>query len=82
MAPKRPCGSQLRRTPTPQSVISHTIGGFEQHLLVQLVGTKGTVRAWWSADMDRATEASFGVKAVQGIDGTARLDRELPEKFR
>ena len=56
------------------AVISQTLGGFEHHKLIELVGTKGAVRTWWSASMDRAEEASFGLKMIEGLKGGEAFD--------
>ena len=56
------------------AVISQTLGGFEHHKLVELVGTKGAVRTWWSGPMDRADEASFGLKMIEGLSGGELFD--------
>lgn len=56
------------------AVISQTLGGFEHHKTVELVGTKGAVRTWWSGPMDRASEASYGMKRIEGLKGGESFD--------
>lgn len=42
------------------ATVTQTLGGFEHHHTVQLVGSQGAVRTWWSAEMDRANESTLG----------------------
>lgn len=71
--------SALMRWPNGSyAVISQTLGGFEHHKLVELVGTKGAVRSWWSGAMDRATEAIFGMKLIEGLEGGEGFDDCVP----
>ncbi|MCX5908484.1 MAG: Gfo/Idh/MocA family oxidoreductase, partial [Deltaproteobacteria bacterium] len=64
----------LRWSNGSYAVISQTLGGFEHHKLVELVGMKGAVRAWWSGAMDRADQASFGMKMIEGLKGGEVFD--------
>jgi myo-inositol 2-dehydrogenase/D-chiro-inositol 1-dehydrogenase len=60
------------------AVLSQTLGGFEHHKSVEFVGTKGAVRAWWSGPMDRASEASYGMKMIEGLKGGESFDECIP----
>lgn len=44
------------------AVVTQTLGGFEHHQVVEIVGMKGSIRGWWSGVMDRALEPEFGLK--------------------
>lgn len=44
------------------AVVTQTLAGFEHHHVVEIVGTEGSIRTWWSGAMDRTREASFEVK--------------------
>ena len=35
------------------AVVTQTLAGFEHHQVVEVVGTEGSARAWWSGAMDR-----------------------------
>ncbi len=56
------------------ALISQTLGGFEHHKLIEFVGRKGAVRTWWSGPMDRASEASYGLKIIEGLKGGETFD--------
>ena len=43
------------------AVISQTLGGFEYHQILNLVGSEGAIRAFWSGAMDRATHPTFAL---------------------
>jgi len=64
------------------AVISQTLGGFEHHKIVELVGTKGAVRSWWSGAMDRATESTYGMKIIEGLKGGEVFEDCVPEEAR
>ena len=44
------------------AVITQSLGGFEHHLFVEIVGSKGALRSVWSGAMDRTTEPQFSLK--------------------
>jgi myo-inositol 2-dehydrogenase/D-chiro-inositol 1-dehydrogenase len=44
------------------AVITQTIAGFEHHQVMEVVGTEGSARTWWSGVMDRTREPSFELK--------------------
>ncbi|MBV9568269.1 MAG: Gfo/Idh/MocA family oxidoreductase [Hyphomicrobiales bacterium] len=44
------------------ALISQCLTGFEHHLVVELTGTDGSMRSWWSGAMDRTLTPSFEVK--------------------
>ncbi len=44
------------------AVITQTLGGFEHHHVVEVVGTEGAVRSWWSGTMDRTPHPTFELK--------------------
>lgn len=45
---------------------SLTVGGFEHHLAVTVMGEDGAIRALWSAAMDRAEEAQASLALFRG----------------
>jgi myo-inositol 2-dehydrogenase / D-chiro-inositol 1-dehydrogenase len=45
----------------PYALISQTLAGFEYHQVMDVVGTDGAVRAWWSGALDRTREPAFGL---------------------
>ena len=62
--------------------LNHTLGGFEHHHLVELVGTKGALRSWWGAEMDRTSEPSFGMKFLARKTSGEEFDTGEPEEIR
>lgn len=44
------------------AVITQTLAGFEHHHVVEVVGTEGSVRSWWSGTMDRTLHPTFELK--------------------
>ncbi|MBV9112960.1 MAG: Gfo/Idh/MocA family oxidoreductase [Hyphomicrobiales bacterium] len=44
------------------AIISQCLTGFEHHVTVDLTGTEGGMRSWWSGAMDRTMTPSFEVK--------------------
>lgn len=42
------------------ATITQTLGGFQHHTQVQVVGTEGAVRTYWSGVMDRAASPTIG----------------------
>lgn len=43
-------------------IVTQTLGGFEHHQVMEIVGTEGSVRTWWSGTMDRTREPAFELK--------------------
>jgi myo-inositol 2-dehydrogenase / D-chiro-inositol 1-dehydrogenase len=44
------------------AVVSQTLAGFEYHQVVEVTGTEGSIRAWWSGAMDRTLQPTFELK--------------------
>jgi myo-inositol 2-dehydrogenase/D-chiro-inositol 1-dehydrogenase len=44
------------------AVITQTIAGFEHHQVMEVVGTEGSIRTWWSGVMDRTRHPTFELK--------------------
>jgi myo-inositol 2-dehydrogenase/D-chiro-inositol 1-dehydrogenase len=60
------------------AVVNQTLAGFEHHHVVEIVGTEGSVRTWWSGTMDRTLEPKHELKIqVAGATGpeTVTLDK-------
>jgi myo-inositol 2-dehydrogenase/D-chiro-inositol 1-dehydrogenase len=53
------------------AVITQTLGGFEHHLFVEIVGSEGSIRSLWSGAMDRTTEPQFSVKVQRRGENAA-----------
>ncbi len=58
-------------------IVTQTLGGFEHHQVMEIVGTKGSIRTWWSGTMDRTREPLFELK-VQMKDQAQCKILELP----
>ncbi|MEJ2056589.1 MAG: Gfo/Idh/MocA family oxidoreductase [Desulfofustis sp.] len=43
-------------------IVTQTLGGFEHHQVMEIVGTEGSIRTWWSGTMDRTREPLFELK--------------------
>jgi myo-inositol 2-dehydrogenase/D-chiro-inositol 1-dehydrogenase len=52
------------------AMITQTLAGFEHHHVVELVGTEGAIRTWWSATTARTLEPSHELK-IQRRGATA-----------
>ncbi len=52
------------------AVITQTLAGFEHHNVVEIVGTEGAIRTWWSATTARTLEPAHELK-VQRRGATA-----------
>ena len=48
------------------AVITQSLAGFEHHHVMELVGTDGSIRTWWSGAEDRTREPSFEIKVQRG----------------
>lgn len=44
------------------AVVTQTLSGFEHHQVMEIVGTDGSIRTWWSGAMDRTLHPSFELK--------------------
>ena len=45
------------------AVITQTLAAFEYHQVVEVAGTDGAIRGWWSGTLDRTLEPAFELKA-------------------
>lgn len=45
--------------------LNHSVAGFEQHLVLELTGMEGAIRAHWSGTMDRDHQAAFDLRVQQ-----------------
>jgi myo-inositol 2-dehydrogenase/D-chiro-inositol 1-dehydrogenase len=62
----------LLRFPTQaHAVITQTLGGFEYHQLLHVVGTGGAIRSWWSGVLDRTAQPRFELRIDRGREGGA-----------
>jgi len=44
------------------AVVTQSLGGFEHHQVMEVMGTDGSLRTWWSGAMDRTRQPSFELK--------------------
>ena len=44
------------------AVITETLAGFEYHQTMEITGTEGAIRTWWSGDMDRTHAPRFDLR--------------------
>ena len=54
------------------AVVSQCLAGFEHHTLLEIAGSDGAIRTWWTGAEDRAAQAAFEL-AVRGGDAPERL---------
>ena len=47
---------------TLYAVITQTLAGFEHHHTVEIIGSAGAIRTWWSGTMDRTRHPAFELK--------------------
>ena len=43
-------------------LVTQTLGGFEHHQVMEVVGREGSIRTWWSGTMDRTLHPVFELK--------------------
>lgn len=48
------------------AVINQTLAGFEHHHVMEIIGTEGSVRTWWSGAEDRTRSPTFELKVKRG----------------
>lgn len=48
------------------AVLNQCLGGFEHHTVLELSGSAGALRTWWSGTMDRTLTPSFELKLRRG----------------
>lgn len=56
------------------AVLSQCLGGFEHHTVLEVAGSAGALRTWWSGAMDRTTTPSFELKLRSGDAEAVTLD--------
>ncbi|MBP8294760.1 MAG: Gfo/Idh/MocA family oxidoreductase [Burkholderiales bacterium] len=44
------------------ATVTQTLSGFEHHHVMEVVGSEGALRTWWSGTMDRARDPRFELK--------------------
>jgi myo-inositol 2-dehydrogenase/D-chiro-inositol 1-dehydrogenase len=54
------------------ALVTQTLGGFEHHQVVEIVGTDGSIRTWWSGTMDRTLHPTFELKIQRRGEQTCR----------
>jgi myo-inositol 2-dehydrogenase/D-chiro-inositol 1-dehydrogenase len=54
--------SVLRFAGDRHAVVTKTVAGFEYHLTVEIAGTEGAIRSWWSGSLDRTRQAAWELK--------------------
>ena len=71
----------VTRFPRGYASVTATLGGFQHHTQVQIVGTEGAVRTYWSGTMDRAEAPTIGFQLrrrgapfERGVDECESLD--------
>lgn len=52
----------LRFPEGAHAVVTQTLGGFEYHQILNMVGSEGSVRSWWSGVMDRTTHPTYELR--------------------
>jgi myo-inositol 2-dehydrogenase/D-chiro-inositol 1-dehydrogenase len=48
------------------AVLNQCLGGFEHHTVMEVAGSHGALRTWWSGAMDRTTKPDFELKIRSG----------------
>ncbi len=64
-------------------MITQTLAGFEHHQVIEVVGTEGAARAWWSGPMDRTLHPTYELKVQRRGRGQAETLSLVPsgERF-
>lgn len=55
------------------AVITQSLAGFEHHHVMEIVGTEGSIRTWWSGAEDRTREPTFEIKVQRA--GAAKPEK-------
>lgn len=63
----------LRFAGGAHAVITQTLGGFEYHQLLHVVGTEGSIRSWWSGTLDRTLTPAFELRHERRGRGVATV---------
>ncbi len=57
------------------AVLNQCLGGFEHHTLLEVTGSAGAVRTWWSGTMDRTLTPGFEMKRqLRDAHGQGEVD--------
>lgn len=65
----------IMRWPNGQyAVLTQSLSGFEHHHVMEIVGTKGSLRTWWSGAQDRTRQPSFELKLKSGDEPVENLE--------
>ena len=73
------------------AIVTQTLSGFEHHHVMEITGTEGSIRTWWSGAMDRTPDPKFELKvqrrgekqcAIVGGLGASGEIFELREELR
>jgi myo-inositol 2-dehydrogenase/D-chiro-inositol 1-dehydrogenase len=52
----------IRFRGSAHAVVNQTLAGFEHHHVVEIVGSEGSIRTWWSGTMDRTLSPRYELK--------------------
>ena len=64
------------------AMVTQTLAGFEHHHVVEIVGSEGSVRTWWSGTMDRTLHPTFSLRAFDGESvQEVKIDKITGEVF-
>lgn len=55
------------------AVLNQCLGGFEHHTLLEIAGSGGALRTWWSGAMDRSQHPSFDLKYRVGENDAVQV---------
>jgi myo-inositol 2-dehydrogenase / D-chiro-inositol 1-dehydrogenase len=55
------------------AVLNQCLGGFEHHTVLEVAGSDGALRTWWSGTMDRTTTPSFDLRLRSGTSDAQTL---------
>ncbi len=59
------------------AILNQCLSGFEHHTLLEISGTGGALRTWWSGTMDRTETPSFEMKRRRGDGEVETIDIPL-----
>ncbi|MCP5152990.1 MAG: Gfo/Idh/MocA family oxidoreductase [Ectothiorhodospiraceae bacterium] len=60
------------------AVLTQSVAGFEDHKVMEIVGTAGAARALWSGAMDRTDRPTASLRLLDGLTGEERFDIGQP----
>jgi myo-inositol 2-dehydrogenase / D-chiro-inositol 1-dehydrogenase len=59
------------------AMVTQTLSGFEHHHVMEITGTEGAIRTWWSGAMDRTCDPKFELKVQRRGEKQCKIIGDL-----